>query len=244
MTTVEYRPAYRVLAKQVDGTPLDALALGPTRWTQSRLSDLGLVYKQEPGGFVLYAQYVGGTDGVRRVPVARATTLVFGITQNGEFPSKFEPKLTPATGPNLYLTNRTAATTARSSGQLTRAALAGPADGCRIVARRFLAAVDVAGALPPATLAVATLFAPVRALPDVPIPTGAGEAQVPVDLTTAPERAFTLAPTPPGTPRSCIVADDELAGRGAFGVLDLVLEPTSGPDPVAGNPFTARFQRQ
>jgi hypothetical protein len=246
MSTVAFRPAYSVLAlDDADDKPLPGLILFPTASCRARLRDLGLSYRAETGGFRLFAQFMGGTGGVRRVPVAAEAVLVFAITlADPGFPARYRPPLTRATGPNLYLTNRTPAGAVRNAGLLTRGAVAAAVDAVRITGRRFRAPATVGGANPATALAVATGYAPIRQLADAPIAGPVGEAQVAIDLTGAPERAFTLAPKPPGTAFSRILADDEVFALGAFGVLDLVLRPVAGPDPAAGRAFTARFRRQ
>lgn len=246
MSTVAFRPAYSVLAlDDADDKPLSALAFSPTASCRARLRDLGLSFRAEPGGFRLFAQFMGGAGGVRRVPVAGEALLVFAITlADPDFTARYQPALTRATGPNLYLTNRTVAGAIRNAGLVTRGATAAAVDAVRITARRFRApaATDVAN--PPTALAVATGYDPIRQLADAVVAGPGGEAQVAVDLTGAPERAFTLAPKPPGTAFSRILADDEVFALGAFGVLDLVLRPVAGPDPAAGRAFIARFRRQ
>ncbi|VVN48639.1 hypothetical protein PS862_01252 [Pseudomonas fluorescens] len=51
-------------------------------------------------------------------------------------------------------------------------------------------------------------------------------------------------PQPSGSPRTVLFVSDELAGRGAFGALELVLAPFPGPDPAAGRQYTVTFRRR
>lgn len=246
MTLIAFRPAYSVTAEDAgDGSALPGLAFHPTEATRHRLADQGLVFRARTGGFQLFAQIIGGTGGVRRAPIRAELVLVFGIrlTDQG-FSSRYGPDLTAQTGPNLFLTNRIDAGSARSSGALTVAADVGQADAVRLVGRRFLARTNLNVSPVPTALALATAYAPVRALPDVAMAASTGEPQVAVDLMTFPERTFTLAPKPPGTAQVRHYADTELAGRGAFGVLELALFPVPGPEPAGGRNFTARFRRR
>lgn len=55
---------------------------------------------------------------------------------------------------------------------------------------------------------------------------------------------FTTAPKPPGNPKTSVFVDDELAGRGAFGVLELVLDVFADAGPAQGRPYFAHFRRR
>jgi hypothetical protein len=246
VTTIAFRPAFRVTVEE-DGTgrTLDALAFAPTAATAARLRDHRLTFRPRPGGFALYAQLVGGAGGTRRAPMAAPVSMIFGIRlMRSDFLARYHPDLTAATGPNLYLTNRSAGGGSRASGSLARGATVEAADAVRIVDRRLTARVDRGATPAPRSLVVAPLFDPRRGTAEVPLPAGAGVASVAVDLRDSPERAFTLAPKPGGRVRSAIFVDDELAGRGAFGVLELIAEPRPGREPTDGRAYVARFRRR
>ncbi len=244
--TVAFRPAYAVSAQDADDAkPIASLRFAPTERTREKLADLGLLFQERSGGFQLFGQFMGGASGQRRAPLTAEAVLIFGIrTTDPGFVRRFLPDLTAATGPAYYLTNRTAAAAARSQGDLSVGSEVAAVDAARIVGRRFLARADLSANPVPTALALATHFAPKRNLPDVSIPATGGEAQIAVDLSSTPERTFTVAPKPPGTARIKVVVDEDLAARPVIGLLELVLLPVAGPAPAAGFQFTARFRRR
>lgn len=247
MSIMAYRPTVRVtMLDDADGVPMSALSFTPTPTAMQRLAERGLLFRGQPWGFRLVAALAG--TGLRR-PIRSEVTLSFAIRlADPGFLQRFRPALSRTAGVNLYLTNRTSATQARSDGKLTSAAQAGTAEAARITGLRFSATGPAGG-----RLVLATAFAPPRALPDVEVPASTVEVSVQVDLarTNDPlrpqkpvERVFTMTPTPPGSAPVRIVADDDLAGQGAFGLLDLVLKPLAEGEPAGGRIFTARFRRQ
>jgi hypothetical protein len=87
---------------------------------------------------------------------------------------------------------------------------------------------------------------PSRTVANVPINAvaDAESATVRIDLTEDAGNAYRLNPRPGGNPQAALFADDEMAGRGAFGALELIARPFPGPDPSAGRLFTATFRRR
>lgn len=248
MTATVFRPAYVIsVDEDVSGDPVTDLTFAPTEATRQRLADHKLIFRPHDDGFSLYAQYNIEAGEERRAPFTDPTPLVFGIwSRVADFLRQYHPDLTQDTGPNLYLSNRNADGSARASGTLAQAATVDVGDGAQIVGRHLIARADVTAVPAPTAFAIATRYTPVRQLKDRPFTAVAGSTAlaVEIDLTPDPARVFTIAPKPPGTAKKVLFADDELAGRGAFGVLDLVADSHPGPEPAEGRAFFARFRRR
>jgi hypothetical protein len=121
MTTYAWLPAYSVAVSDDQDKPLAALAFAPLQATRQRLAGLGLIFRSRPSGFALFARFIGGKDGVRQALIPGETLLSFAIRLvDVGFLEAFQPAPGRDTGPNLYLSNRTDASTVRVAGRLTR----------------------------------------------------------------------------------------------------------------------------
>lgn len=179
-------------------------------------------------------------------PATRAS-FVFGIRLlEPDFLARYHPDLGSDTGPNLYLTNLDAKGAVRTAGSLSRKATVEKVDAARIVARHLIARADLTAKLQPARLKVTDRFRRSRTVADVAVHAvaNASTATVAIDLAADLGAAYVLAPQPADKPRITLFADDELAGRGAFGVLELVADPAVGPEPAGGRKYTAQFRRR
>ena len=244
MTTWSWVPSYSVGALDEANAPLVAIGFTPTGSTRRHLARLGMIFRTMPGGFKLFSRILGGSGGIKQtVPVGEVLMTFLIQLKDPGFPFVHMAKFKAGGGAGIYLTNREGAATVRPSGRLTRGVSFAAADVCRIVPRRHMATVNRNVTPAPATLALATAFAPVRALPNVPLPDDEGDVTAAIDLSGAAERAFTLTPTPPDTGPRLVVVDDEAAGSGTFGLLDLYLRKEPGPDPASGRAFTAKFSK-
>ena len=244
MSVIAFRPAVTVTARE-DGTgkPIHALAFAPTGETRRRLADHRLVFRPRADGFQLYAQFNAEAGNARLGPITERTSFVFGISlAETDFSARYHPELGPETGPNLYLANLDANGSMRRSGSLARGATVERADGARIVGRRLNARADLTATPKPRRLKVSDRFKPSRTVATVDLNAVAGSesAAVAIDLTDDPASAYTLAPQPGGAPKITLFADDELAGRGAFGVLEIA----AGPEPADGRTYFAAFRRR
>lgn len=246
MSVIAFRPAVTVMVGE-DGTgrPIRALSFEPTGETLSRLADHRLVFRPRADGFQLYAQYNPEAGNARLGPITERTSFVFGVRlAETDFTARYHPKLGPETGPNLYLANLNANGSVRGSGSLARGATVEKADGARIVGRRLTARADLTATPKPARLKVTDRFKPSRIVADLAVNAVAGSdsASVAIDLSEDRAAAYTLAPQPGGAPKITLFANDELAGRGAFGVLEIVADPSAGPDPAGGRAYFAAFR--
>ena len=248
MSTLAFRPAFTVTVdEQGTGKAVSALGFEPTPTTERRLADHRMVFRPRAAGFQLYAQFNPEAGDARLGPITARTSFVFAIQlMESDFLARYHPDLDPATGPNLYLANLDADGSVRPSGALGLGATVERADAARIVGRRLNARADLTAVPAPTSLKVTDRFDPARTVADVAVAASAGSttAAVAIDLSADAADAFSLAPQPADTPRTTLFADDELAGRGAFGVLELVAAPTAGPDPAGGRAYTATFRRR
>ncbi len=248
MSVIAFRPIATVtVTDQGTGKAIATLAFAPTPTTERRLADHRIVFRQRAAGFQLYAQFNPEAGNARLGPITVRTSFVFAIRRSeSDFLARYHPDLDPATGPNLYLANLDADGSVRPSGALSVGPTVEKADAAHIVGRRLNARADLSAMPAPASLKVADRFDPARTVADVSVNGIAGSttAAVAIDLSADAAAAFTLAPQPADTPKTTLYADDELAGRGVFGVLELVADPSAGPEPAGGRAYTATFRRR
>lgn len=247
MSVTAFAPFISVAVRE-SGTnkPIGAFAFEPTPSTARRLADHKLILRPRADGFRLYAQNNPAAGNARLAPITARTALVFIMRsiQPG-FLDRYHPDLDPETGPNLYLSNLEDDGTPRAGGSLSAGATVEKADAARIVGRRLNARADLTATPRPTGVKLSDRYEATRVVANVAIAATAGSerAAVALDLSADPGSAYALAMQPSGA-RTTLFADDELAGRGAFGVLNLVAGPFSGPDPAAGRDYTATFRRR
>ena len=248
MSVFTFRPFMTVTVEE-QGTRkgFAALVFAPTTRTARRLADHKLVFRPRVNGFQLYSQNNVEAGDVRLAPVTARTSFHFSITLNEpDFLDRYHPDLNTVTGPCIYLCNVDEDGTVRASGSLSGGSTVEQGDATRIVGRRLISHADLTRSPKPTTLRVIDRHDPSRAVASVPINAAAGaeSATVTIDLTGDAGHAYTLKPQPGGNPKATLFADDEMAGRGSFGALELVARPFPGPDPSAGRLFTATFRRR
>lgn len=248
MSVTAFRPFMTLtVAENGTGAAIGALGFAPTTATVRRLADHKLIFRRRANGFQLYAQFNPEAGNARLGPIAVRRSFVFGIRlTEPDFLARYHPDLDPATGPNLYLANLDADGSVRGAGSVSVGATVEKADAARIVARRLNAKADLTATPAPVSLKVTDRFDPARTVADVPVDAIAAStsATVAIDLSADLAAVYSLAPQPADLPRTTLFIDDELAGRGAFGALELVAEPSAGPEPAGGRIYSATFRRR
>lgn len=247
MSIIAFRPCIGVTVKDDQGKKLPALSFEPAADTRRHLDDQHLLFCPHAAGFQPYAQYNPEAGNVRLAPITRRTCMAFAIRLNeADFLKRVHLDLDATTGPRLYLANLDDDGAVRASGSLSRGTTVEQADAARIVGRRLNARADLGAIRKPVTLKVSGPFDPTRVVANPPVNAivEATSANVAIALSGDAASAYTLAPQPSGTPEAVVFASDELAGRSAFGALELVLAPFPGPDPAAGRPYTTIFRRR
>lgn len=247
MSIAAFVPFISVAVKENGSNkPIGALAFEPTPSTSRLLADHRLIFRPRADGFRLYARNNPAAANARLAPITARTALIFGVraTQPG-FLERYHPDLDPETGPNLYLANLDNDGTPRASGALSAGATVEQADAARITGRRLNARADLTATPKPTGVKLSDRYKATRVVATVAITADAGSerAAVALDVSADPGSAYTLSMQPSGA-RTTLFADDELVGRGALGVLQLVAGPFPGPDPAAGREYTATFRRR
>lgn len=248
MSIISFRPVMS-LAVEEDGTgkPVTALRLKPTSVTRRKIADHRLVFRPRPDGFQLYGQHNPQAGDARLAPITVRTPLVFGAWLiEPDFLDRYHPDLEAAGGASLYLANLNADGSVRASGTVSRGDTVEMADSVRIVGRRSNVHADLRTTPPPTSLRVIDRYDIARVVTNVSVKAVANSTStsVALDLSTDRATAFTLVPQPSGAPRSNIFVEDELAGAGAFAVIELVAALLPGPSPAAGRRYVARFRRR
>lgn len=234
MSSVTYRPCIGVTVKNDQGKKPPSISFGPTADTRRHLDDHHLLFCPRAAGFQRYAQFNPEAGDVRLAPITRRTSMAFAIRLNeADFLKHAHLDLDATTGPGRYLANLDDDGAVRASGSFSRGTTVEQADAARIVGRRLNARADLGAIRKPVTLKVSGPFDPTRVVANPPVNAivEATSANVAIDLSGDAASAYTLAPQPSGTPGTVLFASDELAGRGAFGVLELVPPPSPAPIP-------------
>lgn len=248
MSVVAFRP-FMSLSVEESGSskPIGALRIGPTPTTARRLSDHCLVFRPQSNGFQIYAQHLPAAGDARLAPITGRTPFVFGAwLAEPDLLARYHPDLNATIGSNLYLSNLNADGSVRASGALSRGGTVEQADAARIVARRLITRVDLPTERPPTNLRIVDHYDPARVVTNAPINASAGStnASVAIDLSADRAVAYTAMPQPAGKPQSRLFVDDELAGRRAFAVIELVAAPLPGVPPAAGRKYVVSFRRR
>jgi hypothetical protein len=248
MSVIAFRPIFTVAVEEKGtGKPIRALAFEPTAATVRRLADCRLVLRPRDDGLQVFGQFnpEAGNDPLGGIKAR--TAFVFGIRlKERDFLARYHPDLDPTTGPNLYISNLAADGSVRGAGRLSLGDAVERADGARIVGRRLNARADLAANPVPTSLRVTDRFKPSRTVASAPVTAAAGAAtaSVAIDLSADLAAAYTLAPQPADQPKTTLYVDDELAGSGAFGVLELVADPATGQAPAEGRKYSIAFRRR
>jgi hypothetical protein len=248
VSVVSFRP-FMTLSIEESGSarPITAFRLEPTAATARRLDDHRLIFRRRPNGFQLYAQHAPEAGNVRLAPITARTPLTFGAwLTDPDFLDRYHPELDTSAGSNFYLSNLNADGSLRASGALSRGETVEKADAARIVARRLTARVDLAGDPRPTELRVVDRYDPARLVASAPVIADAASisANVAIDLSQDRAAAYSLVPQPAGQPARTLLVDEELAGRGAFAVVELVAAPLPGPFPAAGRTYVVSWRRR
>ncbi|MGE0665184.1 MAG: hypothetical protein AB7O49_01395 [Sphingomonadales bacterium] len=246
MSIAAFVPFISVAVEDDGGKPIAALSFEPTPATEKRLADHRLIFRPRPHGFQLYARNNPEAGNVRVAPVTAPTSLVFRVrAAQSDFLARYHPDLDPETGPNFYLANLENDGSPRAGGKLSVGDTVETADAARLTGRRLNARADMTASPKPTGVKALDRYDAGRIAADVKFNAAAGSesAAAAVDLSADPGSAYTLAMQPSGA-KTTIFADDDVAGRGALGVLNLVAAPFPGPEPDAGRAYTATFRRR
>jgi hypothetical protein len=238
-----FRPyAGMTATEKAGGKPIAAFAFAPTRATLAKLLGHRLLFRARVGGFQVYNQH--GPDGTI-APISAPVRLLFAMRATDPAAlGRYKPADDPAAGPGFYLTNLAPDGNPQASPSLTRGDAAGAPDSVRIVGRRFQTRVPLPTENRPTSIELLRRYEGTRVGAAIPVPTGDGAAaaELSFDVSKEDGAAFTLA-TKPGGAQQHFFAEDEMAGAGALGIVELVLKAFPGPEPASGRDFTAVFER-
>ncbi|NJM92517.1 MAG: hypothetical protein HC861_07745, partial [Rhodospirillaceae bacterium] len=233
MSVIAFRPIFAVTVEEKGtGKAIRALAFEPTSVTELQLADCRLVLRPRDDGFQLFGQFSPDAGNQPLGGIRIRTSFVFGFRlKEPDFLARYHPDLDLSTGPHIYLANREANGSMRAAGRLSLGDSVERADAARIVGRRLNARADLTANPTPTSLKVTDRFNPARLVASAPVgePSGTVAATVAIDLSADPATTYTLAPQPADQPKCTLYVDDELAGSGFLGVLELMADPSAGP---------------
>jgi hypothetical protein len=245
---VQYRRLFSVSAQDEAGAALAAFSFAPAVRTLGLLSNHQLTFRPRPTGFeIFYRTNPQAVDPlVGRIGGRIRLTFPFTLTET-DFFERFQPDLTPASGPQLYLDNLTPAGVIQAAATLTLStgAVAQTADAMKVYPRRFLATAELGGAGPPTKFTVRGKFTPGDVILEVPMvaAAGAGQAAVRIDLSGRPAGPYTLGTDAAGATPRTIYVDDDLAGVPMLGLVDVHWETAQGSPPT-GAAYVIRFRKR
>jgi hypothetical protein len=241
----QYRPLFTVAAEDdLSNARLTAISFAATRACSARLADHQMVFRPRPGGFQVFFQTNPEAADPLMGRITARTRFSFAMTlSQRDLFARYQPDLNLNTGAQLYLDNLTPGGNIQAKNTLSVGTTVQQADAARVCPPMFALPVDLAD--PPAILRIRPMFppgSPPREIA-VDVPPGTGRALTRVDLSDLPVGPYAL--TADDEPEaSTIYVDDELAARGALGVVDLYLEAAQDTVPDGGLAYFIRFARR
>jgi hypothetical protein len=244
---LQYRRLFTVSVQDEAGAAIPGFAFVPASRTLALLANHQLTFRSRAAGFEVFYRVnpLAADPLVGRIGHRIRLTFPFALTEPGFF-ERYEPDLTPASGPQLYLDNLTPAGAIQppATTTLTTGPVAQVADAMKVYPRRFLATADLGGGGAPTKFTVRGKFAPGDVILEAPVvaAAGAGQAAVRIDLSGHPAGPYTLGTDAAGATPRTIYVDDDLAGAPLLGLVDVHWETAQDSAPAAA--YVIRFRKR
>jgi hypothetical protein len=248
--TIQYRPLIFVTVQDGSSSkPLPVFSFVVGSRTRRLMQDHQLHFRSSSAGFAIYyCQNPEAPDPLLGRITSRVRLSFLISLATPDFFDRYEPTLTPESGPQLYLDNltsggsiQTAAGSTLSAGDLVQVE-----DAMQLVPRVFSKAADVSGASPPTKFVVRKKFNPGVVVLEARIMAAAGSSYGTgtIDLSGEPEGPYILETDPSsGSPRT-IYADDHLVRQPTLGLVDLYWETAQTTAPAEGVEYVVGFQKR
>jgi hypothetical protein len=246
---LQHRPLFSVSVQDsASSDTLPAFSFAPGSRTRRLLDDHQLVFRPLDTGFAVYYRLNPQAANPLMGPIRSRVRLSFlvRLTESGFF-ERYEPSLTPDTGPQFYLDNLTSggAIQPATTPELSAGSVVQKDDAMKLVPQIFTATADVSGAAPPSKFVVRDKFNPATVVLQVPITAGGSDAaQSKIDLSDEPAGPYLLETDAAGASRKTIYADDGVVGSQAIGLVDLYWETAQDTVPMGGVEYIARFRKR
>lgn len=225
---------------------LSGFRLVPTEDCRKVLNNRAIVFRPRESGFQLFYETNPLAADPLLGPITSREQFSFALTSDrADLFELYEPDLTAATGPQLYLDNLTPSGNIQTKTTLTVSTVVATGDAVRIAPPVFESTVDVSGGSPPTQLTVKEKFPPNSVVLQAAIPPSAGgRSAVKVDLSDESPGLFTLETNAAGSPVTTVYVADELAGTGVLGVVDLFWESRQDTVAAGGIAYSIRLRKR
>lgn len=249
--TLEFRRLFKVSVRENGAGPLlPGFSFEPMPATQGRLANHQLLFQARDAGFEVFYRSNPLVAPALLGRISGHVRFTFAVRQSDpDFLKRYEPDLTPATGPQFYLDNLTAAGLIQPNTTDTLAA--GPVvqavDASRVVPPVFQVAADISGPQAPTKFVVREKYNPGPSpVAEAPIEASGGAAQglAKIDLSRQPTGPYTLKTDAPGAVATTIYVDEEAAEAGVFGVVDIHWQSAQDTAPAGGVSYVIRFRKR
>ncbi len=248
---LEFHRFFKVSVRENGAGPLlPGFSFEPTPETRGRLAEHQLVFRAREAGFEVFYRANPLNAPALLGRIAGPVRFAFAMRQSDlHFLERYEPDLTPATGPQLYLDNLTTAGAIQpnTTDTLSVGAVVQPADAVRIYAPVFQVAADTSGPQAPTKFIVRKKFNPgLTPVAEVPIDTAGGAVRsfAKIDLSRQLPGPYTLETNAAGATAATIYVDAELAGSSALGLVDIHWQSAQDTAPAGGVSYVIRFRKR
>ncbi len=248
---LEFRRLFKVSVRENGaGPPLPGFSFEPTPATQVGLADHQLLFRARDAGFEVFYRSNPLVTPALLGAISGPVRFSFAMRQSDpDFLKRYEPDLTPATGPQFYLDNLTAAGVIQpnTTDTLAAGAVVQAEDATRVYPPVFQVAADTSGPQAPTKFVVREKFNPgpspvAEAL--IGVADGAAQGLAKIDLSKQATGAYTLKTDAPGAVAHTIYVDEELAEAGVFGVVNIHWQSAQDTAPAGGVPYVIRFRKR
>ncbi|MFV1980220.1 MAG: hypothetical protein ACC655_03630 [Rhodothermia bacterium] len=243
---IQYLPFFNVSVEdEASGDPITGLSFTPSPECRDVLADHHLVFRARDSGFQVYYE----TNPAAADPVlgkissrVRLSFLISAIP--ADMFDRFEPQLTPDTGPQLYLDNLTPAGNIQGKTTLSGSTFVQTQDATRVYPDVFSAIADLSTPPRATEFRVNEYFGGLASVVTVPIPSGGTVASAKIDLSEEDPGPYVLATDSAAIPDRNIYVDSQIAETTSSGVVDLYWDSSQSTAPAGGVSYTIRFRKR
>ncbi len=248
---LEFHRLFKVSVRENGAGPLlSGFSFEPTPATCRRLADHQLVFRAREAGFEVFYRANPLVTPALLGRITGPVRFTFAMCQSDlHFLERYEPDLTPTTGPQLYLDNLTVTGDIQpnTTDTLSVGAVVQAADAVRIYPPVFQVTTDTSGPQAPTKFIVRKKFNPgPTALVEAPIDASGGARQgfAKIDLSRQPPDLYTLETNAANATVATICVDQELAGSRALGLVDIHWQSAQDTAPTGGVSYIIRFRKR
>ncbi|HWR83760.1 MAG TPA: hypothetical protein VN285_10680 [Candidatus Deferrimicrobium sp.] len=249
---LSYHRLFNVSVRKGDSdTSLTGMRFVPAPRTQELFRNYQIVFRDRGIGFnVYYRTNPRAADPVLGRINSRVRFSFFMFTAETDFFDRYEPDLTPESGPQLYLDNLSAAGSILPEGAEELSLSVGDtvqlADAMKVYPSVFEVSADMSGGSPPTEFKIIDKFDSSTLPLTAPISVAGGGSQgvAKVDASDRPPGPYTLDTDATASVPRVIYIDNDAAAARVLGVLDIHWEKPQDAAPVNGAPFVMRFRKR